>query len=192
MAFSDTKLSPALIAELSKRNALGTGYRALEEWLLKEHNINLSYITLRKKIMLYREDNVELSKEILAEKKEQLGMAIDSDLALIQSEIDAMQVIARGCLKKDNRTRLAVTDRLVKLIDLRRKFCGIESKEEMKEDESHSDDLMSKLDDLIDRRKADKEAKHDKDLTAADDTNEDDKNAPDYYNGVKLTGAQYN
>lgn len=154
-SFSDTKLSPALIKELSQRNTLGTGYRALEEWVLKEHNIKVSHITIRTKIMKYREDHEELAQEILQEKKEQIREAVGNDLDLIQHEIEAMLEIATNNTgtKKNVRERMLVTDRLVKLIDLRRKYCGIKAPEEEVQVKPVSDELMSKLDDLIQRRK---------------------------------------
>lgn len=155
MAFSETKLSPAVIAELSRKNSLGSGLRALSEWLLNTHGIKLSHSTINKKIMAYREDNYELSKELRAEKKEQLGIAIDSDLALIQYEIDTLSKMAKECdKKKDKRGRLSVTDRLIKLVDLHRKFTGVKSpEEEVQKEHVVSDSLFSKLDDLIERRK---------------------------------------
>lgn len=155
MAYSETKLSPAVIAELSRKNSLGSGLRALGEWLLNTHGIKLSHTTINKKIMAYREDNYELSKELRAEKKEQLGIAIDADLALIQYEIDVLSKMAKECdKKKDKSGRLSVTDRLIKLIDLHRKFTGVKSpEEEAKKETVVSDSLFSKLDDLIERRK---------------------------------------
>jgi hypothetical protein len=71
-----------------------------------------------------------------------------------------MLKIAAECeAKKDKRNRMAVTDRLAKLVDLRRKFCGVKTPEEEIADRGPiaSDTLMSRLDDLIERRKADKE-----------------------------------
>ncbi len=160
MASSESKLSPELIAQLSKKNSLGTGYRALADWLFSEHGIKLSHVTINNKIKLFREDNFELTKELRAEKKEQLSIHIDNDLELLQHEIDKLMSMAKDCVgKKDNRLRLSITDRVVKLIDLRRKFCGVQAPEEEVKVETSSDVFLSRLDDLVERRKADKEAK---------------------------------
>jgi len=159
MPIIESKLSAAIIDECYRRHMRGDGYGALKKWILKEHNIDVSVTAIARKIKRKVQDNYGISRELLKEKREALGIAIDRDLALINDEInDVLRLKAEYTKKKDGNMQLRCTDRLTKLIELSRRYAGVNPEKEAQKTDTTNPIVMQRLDDLLKARFEPKES----------------------------------
>ncbi len=160
MPVIESKLSAAIIDECYRRHMRGDGYGALKKWILKEHNIDVSVTAISRKIKRKVQDNYGISKELLMEKRDALGIAIDRDLALINDEInDVIRLKIEYTKKKDGNMQLRCTDRLTKLIELSRRYAGVNPEKEAPKTDATNPVVMQRLDDLLKARFEPKEVK---------------------------------
>lgn len=123
-----TPITPDILLEMQNRAAVGWSTRQISEWLMKEKGIKYSHISVAKRIKKSRSERKQYSEEIL---KPYLEKTLTSDLDLLDEIIkDARKVLKDAQKGNEPRLVLSAIDRLDKLLNTRRKFCGIEDKDE--------------------------------------------------------------
>ena len=136
-----------LHAAMLKKYHEGMIAKEIQQWLKDEHGLSVSESTMFRTLRLIRKERSEVTKDIYAKAAQETAMEdIEGINKLITAHFKDWEK-----LRKNNDTRLAlqVTDRLVKLIELRKKFNGGEEinvniSHEIDEDELR-EDLAEKL-----------------------------------------------
>lgn len=123
-----TPITPDLQLEIQNRAAVGWSARQISDWLLAEKGIKYSHVSVARRIKRSRSERKQYSEEIL---KPYLEKTLTSDLDLLEEIIrDARKVLKEAQKSVEPRLVLAAIDRLDKLLNTRRKFCGIDDSED--------------------------------------------------------------
>lgn len=121
-------IPPDIVLQIQNRAANGNSYRSIGDWLLKEHGIKYSHVSIAKCVKQGREMRTDFAKEIV---KPYLEKTLTKDLEEIDIQIAAAKaIIEQSRIDKEPRLELAAQDRLIKWLDLKRKFSGIDAPEE--------------------------------------------------------------
>lgn len=121
-------ITPELQLEIQNRAAVGWSARQISDWLHNEHGIKYSHVSVNRRIKKYRSERKQYSEEIL---KPYLEKTLTADLELLDEIIkDARKVLKDAQKVGEPRLVLSAIDRLDKLLNTRRKFVGIDDKDD--------------------------------------------------------------
>lgn len=115
-------LEPEMVLEITNKAAMGWSYRQIQDWLMKQHNIKYSHVSIGRCVQKSIRKRKEYTEDIL---KPYLEKSLTSDLELLQDLIRDANKIKKDAMKTgEHRLALSATDRLTKLVDMRLKMSG--------------------------------------------------------------------
>lgn len=116
------QLDPHLVLDIQNKAAMGWSYRQIQDWLLAQHQIKYSHVSIGRCVKKAISQRKQYTEEIL---KPYLEKSLTSDLDLLEDLIRDANRIKKDALKNNEpRLALAATDRLTKLVDIRLKMSG--------------------------------------------------------------------
>jgi len=134
------------VIQICNKAAIGQSNRQISKWLLEEHKITYSYVSVHKLVKKHAEKQKELSEELL---RPILSKRLNKDVEILENMIKECETTIKQARADDDKILvLKAIDRLTKLVAISFKVNGIntEDKDEVKEKEIDYNEVIHRFD----------------------------------------------